>query len=68
MRATPELQLLLKPNDAAKALAISTRQLWTLTNRGEIPSVRLGHCLRYDPASLRDWIQSQLVAKPTPPP
>jgi excisionase family DNA binding protein len=58
MRATNELQLLLKPNEAAKALAISPRQLWTLTNRGEIPSIRLGHSLRYDVAALREWISS----------
>ena len=48
--------LLLTAAQAAKALAISTRLLWTLTNCGEIPSVRLGRCVRYDLATLRVWL------------
>jgi hypothetical protein len=58
MIANASLQLLLKPTQAAKALAISPRTLWTLTKRGDVPCVRLGHSLRYDPDGLREFIRS----------
>jgi hypothetical protein len=57
--------LLLKPHDAARVLAISPRQLWALTKKGVIPCIRLGHCLRYDATSLREWIQQSLVVNPS---
>jgi excisionase family DNA binding protein len=48
--------LLLKPADAAKALAISPRKLWALTASGEIPHVRIGKCVRYPLSDLQRWI------------
>ena len=51
--------LLLDARDAAKALAISPRTLWSLTNSGEIPCVRIRRSVRYDPADLRAWIAGQ---------
>jgi predicted DNA-binding transcriptional regulator AlpA len=53
--------ILLKPADAAKALAISPRKLWSLTVGREIPSVRIGKAVRYDPADLRAWIERQKI-------
>jgi excisionase family DNA binding protein len=53
--------LLLRPKEAAKALAISDRKLWSLTAGREIPCVRIGKSVRYDPADLRTWIDSQKV-------
>jgi excisionase family DNA binding protein len=51
-------KLLLTAREAAHALAISTRLLWTLTNCGKLPAVRLGRCVRYDPADLARFVQS----------
>jgi hypothetical protein len=51
--------LLLRPSDAAKALAISPSLLWKLTRAGKIPAVRVNRCLRYDPIGLRQWIAAQ---------
>jgi excisionase family DNA binding protein len=51
--------LLLTPRQAAIALAISTRKLWTLTNCREVPCVRIGRLVRYDPSDLRKWIDDQ---------
>jgi len=51
--------LLLKPKDAANALAISTRKLWSLTASNEIPCVRIGKSVRYDLADLKSWIDRQ---------
>jgi excisionase family DNA binding protein len=53
------IKLLLKPSHAAEALSISPRKLWAMTNSGEIPCVRFGKSVRYDPADLREWIDSQ---------
>ncbi len=52
-------RLLLRPGEAAKALAISTRKLWELTNCGEIPCIRIGRAVRYAPADLQAWIDRQ---------
>jgi excisionase family DNA binding protein len=51
--------LLLTPPEAARALAISPRTLWGMTQSGEIPCVRIGRSVRYDPADLRAWISAQ---------
>ena len=44
-------QLLLTSRQAAQALQISERKLWSMKASGEIPHVLLGHSVRYD---LRD--------------
>ena len=48
--------LLLTPQQAAKALAISQRKLWGMTAAGEIPYIRLGRCKRYPIDDLQRWI------------
>jgi hypothetical protein len=55
-------RLLMKPAEAAKALAISPRKLWSLTAGSLIPCVRIGKAVRYDLADLRAWIESQKFA------
>lgn len=50
---------LLKPKEAAAVLAISARTLWTLTNCGAVPAVRIGRNVRYDPLALREWIDEK---------
>jgi predicted DNA-binding transcriptional regulator AlpA len=54
-------QLLLRPADAAKALAISESKLWSMTAGRQIPCVRIGKSVRYCPASLRAWIEQQKI-------
>ena len=58
--------LLLKATEAAKTLNVSPRLLWSLTaaNRDDgkgIPCVKIGRAVRYDPADLRAWIESQKI-------
>lgn len=49
--------LLLTSREAAKAMNISERTLWTLTQAGEIPRVPFGsRGYRYDPEDLKAWI------------
>ena len=50
---------LLKAKQAAARLTIGSRKLWQLTNRGEIPHVRIGRCVRYDPSDIEAWIEKQ---------
>ena len=56
-------QMALRPRDAARALGISTRHLWTLTAQGHIPCVRIGSGERqlvlYPVEVLRVWLASQ---------
>lgn len=59
MPTTTQPDLLLRPRDAARALAISERTLWELTRRGSIPCVRVGRAVRYSPLDLKAWIEAQ---------
>ena len=49
-------RLALRPAEAAKALSIGSRLLWEMTNRGEIPCVRLGRCVAYPVHLLEAWL------------
>lgn len=51
---TPRLAL--RPKDATKALGIGPRLLWSMTNRGEIPHVRIGRAVVYPLDELRRWL------------
>jgi excisionase family DNA binding protein len=61
MRDEPIAPLLLSASDAAKALAISERTLFSLTKCGEIPCVRIGRCVRYSIQSLSAFLQRNEV-------
>jgi len=51
--------LLWTPKQAAEALAISPRKLWSLTASGEVPHVRIGRSVRYSLDDLQIWIAGQ---------
>ena len=63
MEATRVHSLALRPREAAKALGISQRLLWSLSApRGPIPCTRLGGkggCVLYRPADLDAYLQRQ---------
>jgi excisionase family DNA binding protein len=52
-------QLLLDAPAAAAALSISPRKLWQLTKDGQLPHLRIGRRVLYDPAALQRWIADQ---------
>ena len=56
------MQLLLTPKQAAAALEISPRKLWSLTNEGEIPHLKIGRLVRYSVADLTTWIERQKLS------
>ncbi len=55
------LPLLISAVKAAKTLGISPRNLWTQTQSGTIPSIKLGRRVMYSPSSLQDWVNKNIV-------
>ena len=55
----PVPTLALRPKDAARALGIGERLLWEMTNRGEIPHLRLNRAVLYPVAELERWLAQQ---------
>ncbi|HEX8523297.1 MAG TPA: helix-turn-helix domain-containing protein [Tepidisphaeraceae bacterium] len=60
----PDTPLLLRPKQAAKALAISERTLWSLTRRRELKPVRIGRAVAYSVTELLEFIRRQEDASP----
>lgn len=56
-------RLALRPRDAATALGIGERLLWSKTNAGEIPHVRIGRAIVYPVDLLREWLAEQARRK-----
>ncbi len=54
-------KLLLSEREAAQALGVSSRHLFTLRKRGEIPFVRMGNRVLYPVRALERWIEQQSV-------
>ena len=50
------LPLLIGATMAAKTLGISPRSLWTQTQSGTIPFIKIGRRVMYSPSSLQDWV------------
>ncbi len=50
--------LLLSTSDAAKMLGISNRKLFSLTQSGCLPCVRIGWSKHYSVEALKKWIQA----------
>lgn len=56
---TPDSAILIGMTEGAKMLGISTRTLWTLTNAGEIPHVRIGRRVLLNVCAVREWIAAR---------
>ncbi len=59
---SPEPLLLTAP-EAAKALALSPRKLWSLTAGGDIPSVRIGRAVRDAPEDPARFVRGAKVSQ-----
>lgn len=57
-------RLALRARDAALALGIGARLLWSMTNRNEIPHIRLGKAVLYPVDALRTWLSEGATPKP----
>ena len=47
---------LLTTQEAAEFLRVSTRHLWTITETGLIPRIKMGRCVRYKMDDLMRYI------------
>ena len=54
-----DTKLALRPRQAADALGIGQRLLWSKTNSGEIPHFRIGRAVLYPIAELERWLIQQ---------
>ena len=54
-------RLLLRPAEAAEAIGIGRSKVYELLASGELPSVRIGGCVRVPVDALRAWINRQLA-------
>lgn len=54
VQTTPALAL--RPKEAARALGISQRLLWSKTNSGEIPHCRIGRAVLYPVDLLQEYL------------
>jgi excisionase family DNA binding protein len=52
-------KLLLKPTEVAEMLRIGRSLVYTMLATGELPSIRVGHCIRVPKISLEKWINDQ---------
>gem|GEM_PF-591433 len=63
--------LLVSTSEAARLLRISSRTLWTLTQAGDVPCVRIGRKVLYSRRSLKQWVRQRsrsYDARPAPSP
>jgi excisionase family DNA binding protein len=56
-------RLMLRVGEAAEAIGVSRTKAYELIARGELPTVRVGGCVRVPVAALKDWIAQQLRDK-----
>ena len=54
--------LALAPRDAARAIGVSERTLWTYTRTHGVPHVRLGRRILYPVRELTEWLASRAAA------
>ncbi len=54
------VKLLLSPREAAAALSVCERTLWSLADQGEIPRVRIGRRVLYRIADLEHWVTTRI--------
>jgi len=53
---------LLKPAEVAQILGIGRSKVYELLACGELPSIRIGRCIRVPKSSLEDWIKARIIS------
>jgi excisionase family DNA binding protein len=54
-------RLLLTLPEAAKALSVATRTVRRLMERGELPKVKIGRCVRVPAEALQAWVDKEVM-------
>lgn len=50
------MQPLLTTDQTSKHLGITIRTLYTLTQRGDLPCIKVGRSVRYDPRDIEEYL------------
>lgn len=56
-------EVLMKPQEVARTLQVSRSTAYALIASGQIPSLRIGKCVRVSRESLREWLRAQEEAR-----
>lgn len=54
------MEVLIKPEEAARRLSLSRSTIWSLIMRGELQSVKVGKARRVPVAALEEFVNRQL--------
>ena len=56
----------LRVEDVAHILDISIKQIYKMAAKGQIPSMKIANCVRFDPHDIATWLRSQSLIIPVP--
>lgn len=54
----------LRVEDVARILDISVKQIYKMAANGQIPSMKIANCVRFDPHDVAAWLRSQSHTNP----
>lgn len=58
------LPLAMRPAVAARAIGVCQRTLWAITQRGEIPHVKIGRLTVYPTGAILRWLEERTINPP----
>ncbi len=56
MKDTPSTDTLWTVPDVAAYLRMSRKHVYRLVELGELPHIKIGRCVRFDPADIATWL------------
>jgi len=56
----------LRVEDVARILDISVKQIYKMAAKGQIPSLKIANCVRFDPHDVAAWLRGQSNTNPIP--
>lgn len=54
----------LRVEDVARILDVSVKQIYKMAANGQIPSMKIANCVRFDPHDIAAWLRSQSSTTP----
>jgi excisionase family DNA binding protein len=56
----------LRVEDVARILDVSVKQIYKMAAKGQIPSLKIANCVRFDPHDVAVWLRGQSNTNPIP--
>lgn len=57
----------LRVEDVAHILGVSIKQIYKMAAKGQIPSMKIANCVRFDPHDIATWLRGQSSVISVPP-